>query len=270
MGPQEAPAIESVDRALRMLEVLSRHGSGASLEELSSSLGLPKSSLHRTLAALRERGFATQREDGRYLVGPELMRIAFEFYDRLDVRVWLRPTLERLRAELNETVHLGVLDGADVVYMDKLEPTHPIALGSKIGGRNPAHCTGVGKALLAWTYPTDAAIHAWAQEHAPLARRTPRTIDEPSALAREMTRIRSDGFAKDLEESEAGVRCVAAPVFFGASTPVAAISISAPKERLPAAAMREVTDALRREIPRATQRVTGVELVDRTSAARRR
>jgi len=268
MGSQEAPTIESVDRALRMLEELSRHGSGSSLEELASALGLPKSSLHRTLAALRERRFATQREDGRYLVGPELMRIAFDFYDRLDVRVWLRPTLERLRAELNETVHLGVLDGADVVYMDKLEPTRPIALGSKIGGRNPAHCTGVGKALLAWTYPTDAAILAWAQEHAPLARRTPRTVDEPTALAREMARIRSDGFAKDLEESEQGVRCVAAPVFFGASTPVAAISISAPKERLPAAAMREVTDALRREIPHATQRAPGDEAVDRAAAAR--
>jgi IclR family acetate operon transcriptional repressor len=268
MGSTEAPAIESVDRALRMLVELSRHGSGASLEELASSLGLPKSSLHRTLSALRHRGFATQREDGRYLVGPELLRIAFEFHDRLDVRVWLRPTLERLRSELNETIHLGVLDGADVVYMDKLEPTHPIALGSKIGGRNPAHCTGVGKALLAWTYPTDAAILAWAQEHAPLARRTPRTIDDPAALAREMGRIRSEGFAKDLEESEPGVRCVAAPVFFGGSTPVAAVSISAPRERLPTAAMRRVIEALRREIPRAGDGARRTETVDRGTAAR--
>jgi IclR family transcriptional regulator, KDG regulon repressor len=265
---QDQPAIESVDRALRMLGELSRHGSGASLDELAASLTLPKSSLHRTLSALRERGFATQREDGRYLVGPELMRIAFDFYDRLDVRVWLRPTLERLRADLNETVHLGVLDGADVVYVDKLEPTHPIALGSKIGGRNPAHCTGVGKALLAWTYPTDAALLAWAQEHAPLARRTPKTIDDPVALAQEMTRIRSDGFAKDLEESEPGVRCVAAPVFFGGSTPVAAVSISAPRERLPTAAMRRVIEALRTEIPRAGDGTRAAGSVDRGTAAR--
>jgi IclR family transcriptional regulator, acetate operon repressor len=251
MAPSETPAVESVDRALRMLEELSRHGSGASLEELASALALPKSSLHRTLAALRQRGFATQREDGRYLLGPEPLRIAFDFYDRLDVRVWLRPTLERLRAGLNETIHLGVLDGADVVYVDKLEPTHPIALSSKIGGRNPAHCTGVGKALLAWTYPTDAALRAWVERYEPLARPTRKTIHEPAALAREMTRIRTEGVAKDLEESEPGVKCVAAPVFFGGSTPVAAISISAPKERLPAAAMRDVIDALRREIPRA-------------------
>jgi len=264
MARREAPTVESVDRALRMLEALSRHGSGASLDELASSLALPKSSLHRTLAALRGRGFATQREDGRYLLGPELLRIAFDFYDRLDVRVWLRPTLERLRAEVNETVHLGVLDGADVVYVDKLEPTHPIALSSKIGGRNPAHCTGVGKALLAWTYPTDAALRAWVEQHEPLARPTAKTIHEPAALGREMTRIRTEGVAKDLEESEPGVRCVAAPVFFGGSTPVAAISISAPKERLPAAAMRGVIDALRREIPGGAPRASGS--VDRTAS----
>jgi IclR family transcriptional regulator, acetate operon repressor len=267
MVRSEPPAIESVDRALRMLEALSRHGSGSSLDELASSLALPKSSLHRTLAALRERGFATQREDGRYLLGPELLRIAFDFYDRLDVRVWLRPTLERLRADLNETIHLGVLDGSDVVYVDKLEPTHPIALSSKIGGRNPAHCTAVGKALLAWTYPTDAALHAWADEHAPLSQRTPKTIDDPTALAREMTRIRADGYAKDLEESEPGVKCVAAPVFFGGSTPVAAISISAPKERLPAPAMRGVIDALRREIPGGAPGTPAPRSVDRMASA---
>src|SRR5439155_8493417 len=86
MGQRAAPAVESVDRAIRMLEVLGRHGSGASLDELATSLSLPKSSLHRTLAALRERGFATQREDGRYLLGPELLRIAFDFYDRSEER----------------------------------------------------------------------------------------------------------------------------------------------------------------------------------------
>jgi len=141
-----------------------------------------------------------------------------------------------------------VLDGADVVYVDKLEPTQPIALSSKVGGRNPAHCTAVGKALLAWTYPTGERLLIWAAEHAPLAHPTDRTIDRPDALAREMARIRTDGFAKDMEESESGVRCVAAPVFFGADGPVAAISISAPKERLPAARMREVVRSLLREI----------------------
>src|SRR2546427_10567811 len=202
MGRRAAPAVESVDRAIRMLEVLGRHGSGASLDELATSLSLPKSSLHRTLAALRERGFATQREDGRYLLGPELLRIAFDFYDRLDVRVLLRPTLERLRGELNETIHLGVLDGADVVYVDKLEPTQPIALSSKVGGRNPAPCTAGGKGLLAWADPTTERLLVWAAEHAPLAHPTRGAIGRPGPLAPEMARSRAGGCPRRMDEPE--------------------------------------------------------------------
>ena len=177
----DVPAIESVDRALRLLQVLGERGSGATLEEVAGAAGLPKSSAHRTLAALRERRFASQQDDGRYMVGPELLRVAFEFYERMDLRVAMRPVLERLHREVNETVHLGVLDGGDVVYLDKLEPTHPIRLSSRVGGRIPAHCTGVGKALLAWTYPTDDAIRGWIEERGTLEVRTPRSITSPPA-----------------------------------------------------------------------------------------
>jgi IclR family transcriptional regulator, acetate operon repressor len=254
----ERPGMESVDRALRLLQALGGHGSGATLDDLATDTRLPKSSLHRTLSALRARGFATQHADGRYLLGSEVLRLAFDFYERLDVRVLVRPTLERLRRELNETVHLGVLDDADVVYVDKLEPSHPIALTSKIGGRNPAHSTAIGKALLAWTYPTQDAIEAWAMRSGPLVRRTPRTIVEPRALAREMARVRADGFSKDMEESEIGVRCVAAPVLLGSGPPVAAISVSAPKERLPPARLRDVVSVLRREAASASRGVNPV------------
>lgn len=246
MKSERAPAVESVDRALRMLQELAGHGSGASLEDLATSSGLPKSSAHRTLSALRERGFATQQPDGRYLAGPELLRVAFEFYDRIDLRVALSPVLARLNREVNETIHLGVLDGADVVYLDKLEPSHPIALTSRVGGRNPAYCTGVGKALLAWTYPTDEAIRAWVAEHGPLEIRTPTTITSPDAFVREMAKVRADGWARDMEESEQGVRCLAAPLFLGGGAPRAAVSIAAPRERLSAARMRSLAPILLR------------------------
>jgi IclR family acetate operon transcriptional repressor len=240
----EAPPIESVDRALRLLQELGRHGSGAMLEELADATGLPKSSVHRTLAALRGRGFAFQQDDGRYLAGSELLRVAFDFYDRVDVRVVLRPLLLRLRDELNETVHLGVLEGGDVVYLDKLESLHPLRLTSTIGGRNPAHCTAVGKALLAWTYPAEAELRGWIARHQPLARRTPASITDSSALVREMARIRDDGFARDLEESEDGVRCIAAPIFVGSRRPRAAVSISAPRDRMSDARIRAVAPLL--------------------------
>lgn len=244
MAEPDGPVIESVDRALRVLQVLSRYGAGATLEELAEETGLPKSSLHRTLAALRQRGFAVSEGDGRYLLGAELLRVAFDFHERLDVRAVLRPVLEQLREQLNETVHLGVLDGADVVYLDKLESSHPIRLTSMVGGRNPAHATAVGKALLAWTYATDDAIRGWLKRIGSLRGRTPNTITDEQGLVREMARIRGDGYARDMEESELGVRCVAVPVFLGRTIPDAAISVSAPRDRLPATRIREVARAL--------------------------
>lgn len=247
VAEQSTRVVESVDRALRLLQELAEHGSGVTLSELASTTGLPKSSLHRTLGALQERGFATQRDDARYLLGAELLRIAFEFQGRLDLRVLLRPTLERVRATLNETVHVGVLDGPDVVYVDKLESTRPLSLTSKIGGRNPAHATAVGKALLAWAYPTQASITEWVRRDGPLVRRTSRTIVDASHLAKELSRVRADGFSKDLEESEPGVRCLATPVFFGGAVPIAAISVSAPKDRLPTGMMPEVAALLVQE-----------------------
>jgi IclR family transcriptional regulator, KDG regulon repressor len=238
MARDDGPSVESVDRALRVLAELAEHGAGISLDDLAEAMALPKSSLHRTLAALRERGFAGQRDDGRYTIGSELLRIAFRFHDRMDVRLVWRPVLERVRDACDETVHLGVLDGADVVYVDKLESSHPVTLTSRIGGRNPAHCTGVGKALLAWTYPTEDALTAWIERVGPLARKTDASILDRRTLQAQMAKVRRDGFATDLEESELGVRCVGAPVFLGASAPAAAVSIAAPKERMPVARMR--------------------------------
>jgi DNA-binding IclR family transcriptional regulator len=245
--PSDRPPVESVDRALALIQILSRSGSGLSLDELTQTSGLPKSSLHRTLAALKRRGFATQqRETGRYFLGAEMLRTAFDFHERLDVRALLRPLLVRLRDECNETVHVGVLDGGDVVYLDKLESSHPIKMTSAIGGRNPAHCTGVGKVLLAWTYPSDASIRTFVKEFGPLRRRTRNTITATAALAKEMARIRERGYALDLEESELGVRCIAFPVFVGRPVPQAAVSISAPRERLSDRRLGEIATRARR------------------------
>jgi IclR family transcriptional regulator, acetate operon repressor len=233
--------VESVDRALRVLEALSDSTAGLTLEELAMRLAIPKSSAHRTLAALRHRDFVMQpQEGGRYLLGTGMLAAAFGFYERLDLRALVRPLLVRLRDEFNETVHMGVLDGADVVYLDKVESSHSIKMSSRIGGRNPAHATGVGKALLAWAYPSDEAVSAWAHRHAPLGRATAATLADPAALAADLERTRARGFAVDLEESERGVRCVAAPVMVGPVVPAAAVSVAAPRDRLSMARMRRI------------------------------
>lgn len=217
--------VGSVDRALRILTEISGASRGLSLDDLSGRLEVPKSSLHRLLAALKYRRFVTQPEPGGpYLLGTEMLATSFRFCDTLDLRTLVHPYLAQLARQLNETVHMAVLDGPEVVYHDKIESSHSIKLSSVIGGRNPAHATGVGKALLAWTYPTDEAIRAWAAQWGPLVARTPRTITSPGKLAGQLTAVRRQGYAVDIEENKAGVRCAAVPVFVGHAVPAAAVS----------------------------------------------
>ncbi len=228
IGPDSAGSpVASVDRALRILTLIGAANRGLTLDELSGKLAIPKSSLHRILAALKYRRFVSQPEiGGAYFLGTEMLATAFRFHDMLDLRALIHPLLVRLTAELNETTHMAVLDGADVVYQDKIEATHSIKLSSVIGGRNPAHATGVGKALLAWTYPTDEAVRTWAALWGPLPTPTSRTVKSAAQLAEELGLVRERGYATDVEENEAGVRCAAVPVFLGRPAPAAAVSVT--------------------------------------------
>ncbi len=237
--------VASVDRALRILTVIGGSSRGLSLDELSLRLDIPKSSLHRLLAALKHRRFVAQPEPGPYFLGTEMLATAFRFHDMLDLRALIHPLLVRLSGELNETTHMAVLDKAEVVYQDKVEASRAIKMSSVIGGRNPANATGVGKALLAWTYPTDEAIGAWAALWGPLPRRTDRTIAAAPLLARELGKVRKRGFAMDLEENETGVRCAAVPVFLGRPVPAAAISVTVLAARADQGRLAELGATLR-------------------------
>jgi IclR family transcriptional regulator, KDG regulon repressor len=244
----ESP-VASVDRALRVLTVISGAPRGLSLDELASRLQVPKSSLHRILAALRYRRFVSQPEPGGpYFLGTELLATAFRFSDALDLRALIHPYLARLGAALNETTHMAVLDGAEIVYQDKIEASHSIKLTSVIGGRNPAYATGVGKALLAWTYPADEALGEWAARYQPLIQRTRGTITAVPRLAAELRAVRQHGYAIDMEENEAGVRCVAVPIFLGRDVPAAAVSVTVLGTRAGADRLAELGEFLRRSL----------------------
>jgi IclR family acetate operon transcriptional repressor len=242
----ESP-VASIDRALRILAIIGGASRGLSLDELAAELDIPKSSLHRILAALKFRRFVAQPETGgAYFLGTELLATAFRFHDMLDVRALVHPLLLRLTAELNETTHMGVLDGAEIVYQDKIEAGHTIKLSSVIGGRNPAHATGVGKALLAWTYPTDEAIKAWAAQWEPLPRPTKRTVKSAAQLAEELAAVRQRGYAIDIEENEVDVRCAAVPIFLGKAVPAAAVSVTLLGARAEPRRLNELGEYLRR------------------------
>jgi IclR family transcriptional regulator, acetate operon repressor len=217
------------DRVLAVLKELAAHPAGASLDELARALDAPKSSVHRALGVLRRAGFAEQDGHGRYRVGTELVRIAFEYYENRNDEDLVRPVLVRLSERLSETAHYARLDGAEVVYLAKVEPVgQAITMSSRIGGRNPAHSTGVGKALLAHELAGERSVRAFAGRHGPLERRTSNTLVSARALATDLAATRARGYALDREESELGINCIAFPLFLDSPRrPTGAISVSA-------------------------------------------
>jgi IclR family transcriptional regulator, acetate operon repressor len=224
-----APSHQAVDRALQVITFLGTRATGASLQEISQATGIPKPSLHRTLASMRDRGFASQlKAGGSYLLGPAALEAAFRFHANLDLRQLLRPLMLEIQEQSGQTVHLATLDGADVVYVDKLESSIGVRLTSVIGGRNPAYCTGVGKALLANQLTSETAVDAWVAQYGPLTPHTPTTLTSAHALFLDLEKTRNRGYATDNEENEASLFCVAAtvPLVFGGLVPPLALSIT--------------------------------------------
>ncbi len=242
------------DRVLAVLKELARHADGAGLEELTRVIGSPKPTVHRALGALRRAGLADQDARGHYVLGDELLRMAFAHHEARPEHVRVRPVLEQLARRFGETAHYAVLDGREVVYRAKVDPpVGAVRLTSTIGGRNPAHATAVGKLLLAHRLGTRAEVEAWVGG-AGLERRTPRTRCTAAELHRDLQEARERGYAVDDQENEVGIHCVALPVFAtSAATPAGAVSVSALAYRtaLPAlvgavAEMREVVGLLAR------------------------
>ncbi len=144
--------IRSVERALSILQLLAAEKGELSASEISRKLGLPQSTAFRLLVTLAASGFVEQNPDNdRYRLGVSCLALGSTFLANSDLRQRAIPYLERLRDETGETVHLGILDGYDIVYLDKLPGLHPIGLmSSKVGAHAPSYCTGLGKALLAF------------------------------------------------------------------------------------------------------------------------
>jgi IclR family acetate operon transcriptional repressor len=249
---QPADPTGGADRVLAVLCRLGDYPRGVGLARLARDTGIPKSSLHRALAALCRAGLADHDERGSYRLGLELVRLAFAYYEQLDRRQLLGPLLESLAERLGETAHYAELDGAEVVYLAKVTPPGRGAqMSSIVGGRNPAHCTGLGKALLAYELVDQGAVDAYVTANGPLARRTPNTLVDAQALAANLELVRSRGYALDAEESEEGVNCIAFPLFLDHPTrPAGAVSVAALAHRTALAQLEEAAAEVRGLIER--------------------
>jgi DNA-binding IclR family transcriptional regulator len=247
--------IRAVVRAVQLLELLrTSENGGARLHELASRSRLPTASVYRMLRTLEETRLA-ERVPGsdRYRLGVRCLEFGHAYLEQIDLRSEALPVMERLRAELNETVHLGVLDDRlRVVYVEKLDSAHAVGIMmSRVGRTAPSHCTGVGKALLSAYEGDPAAVLAqWGE----LRRYTPNTICDPDELRAELERVQSRGYSLDLEEHEPAVRCVAAVVPGPPGASPAALSIAGPADRMPEDSLRgelaEAAMAAAREISR--------------------
>jgi IclR family transcriptional regulator, KDG regulon repressor len=225
--PRGESKVNSVDRALVILEYLGTQTKEVGVRELGQAIGLSKSSVHRILQTLRARGFVRWNPDNaRYSLGMKAFEVGCGILRSMEAHSVAKPYLEQLANSLGETVFLGVLDDIEVVFIDKIDVRRSVHIQADIGSRHPLHSTAVGKALLANLDRTESDRIIAAK---PLARLTKNTITDPEALRAELERIRRQGYAEDNEETEDGLYCVGAALFNYSGKPVAAISVSVPK-----------------------------------------
>jgi DNA-binding IclR family transcriptional regulator len=246
--------IESIDNALKVL-LLFKERSELRLAEVTDYLGVASSTAHRVMAMLQYRGFVRQNERTKaYEPGTALTTVAFAMLERFDVRRALRPYLERLNAELQETVHLGLLDGANVRFIDAIESPRAVRVASRLGRSMLASCTSSGKAMLAGL-STEELRALYPDQHIEgLTEHSIRTRDELEAA---LQLVRERGFALNAEESEHGVSSVA--VAFPARETTGRISFNAavPTSRMSEQEQRRIAEVLRSVVAEAAQLLPG-------------
>lgn len=216
-----------IGRAMTLLAAFRPSDTELTLAELTRRTGIPKPTAHRLVAELAEWDVVERTGTGIRL-GMRLFELGALAPRQRDLRDTAAPFLADLFEATHETVHLAVPDGVEVVYVQKIDSRQGPSVPSRLGGRMPAYCTGVGKALLAFA-PAGRVADVVA---AGLVRRTPRTVVAPGHLARDLARIAESGIAEEHEESSVGIACVAAPVLGVDGVAVAAVSITGWAHRL--------------------------------------
>ncbi len=221
--------LSSVTSALLVLKAFSAEEAEIGISSLAKRLGLAKSTVHRLAATLASEGFLEQNpENGRYRLGLSLFTLGALARRRMDVSNVSRPLLGVLRDKYQEAATLAILSRSSVMYLHNLESGQAIGIRAHIGDLKPAFCTAEGRVLLAHSSP--AVVADVLKE--PLLPRTSKTVTDTAALQRLLDEVRGTGYAIDDEESEVGMRCIAAPVRDISGKVVAAVGLAGPTQRL--------------------------------------
>jgi IclR family KDG regulon transcriptional repressor len=233
-GRPEPQRLSSVATAVRLLKCFSEGEAEIGVTTLSRRLGVAKSTVYRLASTLVAEGMLEQnRENDKYRLGLALFGLGALVRQRMNVSTEARPHIFALREATNETVHLAVPEGAQIIYVYDLESTQAIRQRANLGERKPAFCSAEGRAMLAFADPRDveAALAAG------LAARTPRTDTDPRSLRKALEQVRALGYAMEDEQSEMGMRSIAAPIRDAEGRVVAAVGIAGPMQRLDDAAI---------------------------------
>jgi IclR family KDG regulon transcriptional repressor len=232
----------SVDNALRILRTFSYSEPTLGVSELARRLGMGKSTVHRLLQALVRQGFVTRTPEGRYRLGLVVHELGQLVVHGLRLRQVAHPILEQLRFATDETVHLAVLEGAEVVYIERLESASTMRMFDRAGPRLPASVTSSGKCLLAWA-PPDVVEGVIASG---LVRRAPRTISSEVVFHDALDEVRRRGYAVSVEEGARDIASVAAPVRGSDGSVVAAVSVAGPVLRVNESTLARLVPMVRR------------------------
>ncbi len=236
--------VQSVERTLTIVELLSDYNDGLGITDISNGVELHKSTVHRLLGTLIYKGYVIQDADtNKYRLTLKFYEIGNKRVENIGILEASKPYTKALMQSINEVVHLVVRDGIDIVYVDKVEANNTIRMASRIGKRSPMYCTSVGKAMLANMSDLEVS-KIWAQSE--IIKLTDNTIVDFDELKKALEIIKNDGYAEDDEENEIGVRCIGAPVFNREGGIEGAISVSGPAVRVTNDKVKEIAEEVKK------------------------
>ncbi|MBC7224453.1 MAG: IclR family transcriptional regulator [Anaerolineae bacterium] len=240
--PRKTKLVASVVRAARLLKTFSRERPELGITELANLLNLPPSSVYRLVSSLESEGLMEQDPTtGKYRLSLELFLLGAQVLNQVGLGESSLPFLRRLAEESGETVNMGILRNGRVVYLHKVDSPKVIRASFAIGDQAPAHCTAIGKVLLA--YLSDREVEELVRQH-PLEKWGPNTITSLEALKEELQRTRERGYSLDDEEFAPNIRCIGAPVRDHLGQVVAGIAISGPAHRLSLERLEELREPI--------------------------
>lgn len=221
--------IGSLDRGLRILDMLGTSTEPLGVAEIAGELDVDKSTAYRLLQTLQARQYVRQVETGQYRLGSKCIQLGSQALKTIDVRAQARPFLEELADQTGQTVHLATMVGDRAVYVGRVQGRSVITISTEVGMEAPGHCSASGKALFA--YLPDKRLEEIFNERK-LHQYTAKTITDLAALKKHLRQVIEQGYAIDDEERYPGVRCVAAPVFNHQGQVVASLSVSSPSSQV--------------------------------------